>query len=95
MLSAQIQYLTNECILLNLTDFRILLDTPQILDWDQFDALQEVHWDLIDYILISSYKRASSLVYILEYTGFRGQVFATQPSIEFLKFASRISHILD
>ena len=94
-LQVEASYLSTKSILLKLNipsggsenNFTILLDVPNV---NQVEECSDVDWRNLDFILLSSYSRCSSIVYIMEYTGFKGMVLATDPTVAF----SRYRHIL-
>jgi hypothetical protein len=75
-------YITPKSILLCIEDYQILLDVPS---FDQVEEI-EIDWGKIDYILVSSYSTAASIVYIAEYTKFSGMIFATEPTIAYSRY---------
>ena len=76
------KYITPKCILLRIKEFQILLDVPSL---NQVEEL-EVDWEKVDYILVSNYTTAASIVYITEYTKFSGFVFATEPTVAYSRY---------
>lgn len=62
---------------------RILLDCS-------FDGItNDIDWEHIDVILVSSYYDAIALPFITEYSKFNGRIFATLPTIEFARLAMK------
>lgn len=78
----KVNYITTDCILMYLGDYRILFNTPKMNEFLKID----VDWSLIDAILVSDWRYSSSLAYLSEYTLFRGIILATIPTIEFSKY---------
>ena len=52
--------------------------------------LQMVDFSTIDVILLSNFYNLWALPYITEYTGFKGKIYATEPTIQL----GRFDHIL-
>jgi hypothetical protein len=80
-MKVSVNFITPECAMICFGDYRILFNTPPI---SGFIAI-EIDWSLLDVILISEWRFASSLAYLSEYTRFRGTILATIPTIEFAK----------
>lgn len=89
------QYISTICTIIELAEYTFMLDCEFIPTIDpqnptlnyihrSIPSFDQVDFSKIDFILISSYRTGQSLPYITEYTSFRGLVFSTQPTIEFL-----------
>ena len=56
---------------------------------DPFKSLNAIDWSLVDFILIPNYEQMELLPWITEYTDFKGDVFVTEPTRSYGRYATR------
>lgn len=61
-------------------EYKYFTDSPTQFYLPQFDIIDI---DKIDFILISNFFNIGALPYLTEYLGFKGKIFATEPTIQF------------